>query len=164
MDIKRVVVGLLEENCYIVTKDNQTIIIDPGEESSKIIKECADKNVVGVLITHHHFDHVGALKEIEKHFNIKEGSCPNIGFKIINNPGHSIDSVSYYFETEKVMFVGDFIFQNSIGRTDLPTGSDIQMQESLNMISKYPDDIVLYPGHGDKTTLKQEKRNFKYYY
>ena len=164
MEIKRVVVGSLEENCYVVTKNNQTIIIDPGDEAEKIINECQEKNVVGVLITHHHFDHIGALKEIEKYFNIKEGNCPNIGFEKLKNPGHSKDSVSYYFKEEKVLFCGDFIFQNSIGRTDLESGSDKEMIESLKMISNYPDDLVIYPGHGEKTALGYEKSNFKYYY
>lgn len=164
MIIDRVVVGPLEENCYIVTKDDKTIIIDPGDEAEKIINAAKDKNIVGVLITHHHFDHVGALKEIEDYFNIKEGSCLNIGFEIIKNPGHSRDSVSYYFKDDKVMFVGDFIFLNSIGRCDLPTGSYEEMQKSLEFISKYPDDIVLYPGHGDATNLGYEKNNFKHYY
>lgn len=164
MIVDRMIVGALKENCYIVTKNDKTIIIDPGDDVEKIIDACKGKNVVGVLITHHHFDHVGALKGIEKHFNIKEGNCPNIGFKVIKNPGHSNDSVSYYFKDDKVMFVGDFIFLNSIGRTDLPTGSDIEMQKSLELIGKYPDDITLYPGHGDKTNLGYEKNNFKYYY
>lgn len=164
MEIKKVCVGSLEENCYIVTRNNQTIIIDPGYEAENIINACTNKNVVGVLITHHHFDHIGALKEIEEHFNIKEGNCPNIGFEIIKNPGHSKDSVSYYFKEEKVLFCGDFIFQNSIGRTDLETGNDKEMIESLKMISKYPDDLIIYPGHGEKTTLGHEKNNFKYYY
>ena len=132
MEIKKVCVGSLEENCYIVTRNNQTIIIDPGDEAENIINACTNKNVVGVLITHHHFDHIGALKEIEDHFNIKEGSCPNIGFEIIKNPGHSKDSVSYYFKEEKVICsVGTLYFKDSIGRTDLETGSDIEMIESL---------------------------------
>lgn len=62
MIIDKVVVGPLAENCYIVTKNEKTIIIDPGDEGKKIIDVAKDKNVVGVLITHHHFDHIGALK------------------------------------------------------------------------------------------------------
>ena len=61
MEIKKVCVGSLEENCYIVTRNNQTIIIDPGYEAENIINACTNKNVVGVLITHHHFDHIGEL-------------------------------------------------------------------------------------------------------
>ena len=163
MKIERLIVGPLEENCYIVTIDNKSIIIDPGDEAEKIINACKNKKIVGVLITHHHFDHVGALKAVEDYFKIKEGNCPNIGFKVIKNPGHSNDSVSFYFKEDKVMFVGDFIFLNNIGRCDLPTGSDKEMLESLAYIKKYPNDIVLYPGHGEPTNLGYEKNNFKYY-
>ena len=74
-----------------------------------------------------------------------------------------MDSITFYFEKERIMFDGDFIFNRSIGRTDLG-GSDKLMQESLEKISKYPDDIILYPGHGPKTILGEEKKYFKYYY
>lgn len=165
MQIERIVVGDLEENCYILTKNNRTIIVDPGDEALKIIKSLSDKNVVGVLITHHHFDHIGALKEIEEYFKIKEDrEIEGFKYEIIETPGHTSDSVSYYFPDDKVLFAGDFLFLNSIGRTDLPTGNDIEMQKSLELIRKYPDDVVVYPGHGEATTLGHEKDNFKYYY
>ena len=61
------------------------------------------------------------------------------------------------------MFTGDFIFNHSIGRTDLG-GSDKDMKESLEMIKKYPDNTVLYPGHGPATTLGEEKSLFSLYY
>lgn len=137
--------------CY---KNNKTIIIDPGDEAEKIIAACQNKNVVGVLITHHHFDHIGALKEIENYFKIKESKIiDGFNYQVIEVPGHSSDSVVYYFKDDKVMFVGDFIFLNSIGRTDLLSGSAKEMIKSLELIKNYPDDIVLYPGHGDFTTL-----------
>ena len=62
------------------------------------------------------------------------------------------------------MFVGDFIFKNSIGRFDFPESNPIHMLNSLMLISKYPDDITLYPGHGDSTILGKEKENFKKYF
>ena len=165
MIVEKIVVGYLEENCYIVTKNNKTIIIDPGDEASKIINVAKNKNVVGILVTHHHPDHIGALKEIEEYYNLKETKeVESFDFKVINTSGHTKDSVSYYFPKEKVLFVGDFLFLNSIGRTDLPTGSDIEMQASLELISKYPDDVIVYPGHGEATTLGHEKNNFRYYY
>ena len=57
------------------------------------------------------------------------------------------------------MFVGDFIFKESIGRTDLPGGDNIDMKKSLEKILTYDDNIKLYPGHDDETTLKYEKEN-----
>ena len=57
------------------------------------------------------------------------------------------------------MFVGDFIFKESIGRTDLPGGDNIDMKKSLEKILTYDEHIKLYPGHDDETTLKYEKEN-----
>ena len=62
MNIKKISVGRLQANCYILEKDNKVLIIDPGDELDKI-DELIDGEVIGVLITHNHFDHVSALKE-----------------------------------------------------------------------------------------------------
>lgn len=164
MKIDRLVVGELQENCYIVTIKNNSIIIDPGDEAEKIIKASKDLNVVEIFVTHNHFDHIGALERLEKYFGLKAGRCTHLfDYQVINTPGHTKDSKSLYFEKEKVMFVGDFIFQGSIGRTDLG-GNSADMFNSLKMMMKYPDDVTLFPGHGDKTSLGWEKNNFKYYF
>ena len=60
------------------------------------------------------------------------------------------------------MFIGDFIFKDSVGRTDLPGGSDEDMKASLEKIKTFPDDITLYPGHNEVTTLQYEKENNPY--
>lgn len=163
--VKRIVVGVLEENCYIVTKNGRTLIVDPGDEASKIILECKERDVKEILITHNHFDHVGALKEVEDYFSIKANvKSGYFDYEIINTPGHTSDSVSFYFPKDAVLFSGDFIFADSIGRTDLATGSNQEMKESLEKIEKYPDNITVYPGHGESTTLGKEKANFPFYY
>lgn len=164
MQIEKVVVGPLQANCYIVTKNNKTIIIDPGDEADKIIDATKKKDVVGILITHHHFDHIGALKDIENYFHLKEAlNVTEFNYEIIKTPGHTDDSVCYYFKDDKVLFSGDFLFYKSIGRTDFPIGSDKKMHQSLELISKYPDNIKVYPGHGLSTVLGDEKVYFKLY-
>ena len=165
MKIKRLVVGILEENCYILEKNNKLLIIDPGDNFNLINKYINNKNVVGVLITHHHNDHIGALNEVLKFYDLKENIVNDIDFdfEIIKTPGHSSDSISYYFKKENFMFTGDFLFKDAIGRVDLPTGSSEEMIESLYKIMDYPDNVQIYPGHGDKTILGREKKNFKYY-
>lgn len=164
MEIERIIVGPLETNTYIVTKNNKTVIIDPGFEEEKIIKACKNKNVIGILITHHHFDHVTALPKIEEYFQLKESrKIKDFPFEVISTPGHTSDSVSFYFKEDKILFSGDFIFLDSIGRCDLPTGNYAEMQKSLKLISKYPSNTIIYPGHGEATTLEHEKQNFKYY-
>ena len=61
------------------------------------------------------------------------------------------------------MFVGDFIFRDTVGRCDLPTGSSSEMDKSIARIKEYSDDINLYPGHGDETTLGREKTHNLYF-
>ena len=172
MDINVVVTGYLDENCYILSKNGKCLIVDPGDDYNDIVKAVGDNKVLGVLITHSHFDHIGALRnflvkrsiKIFKRSNLeeKEYEIEDFKFKCIYTPGHSKDSVTFYFEEDKVMFIGDFIFKNSIGRTDLPGGSDVEMQESIKKILEYPDDTKLYPGHNSNTTLGEEKKNNQY--
>ena len=62
------VVGALQENCYVCSIGNNAFIVDPGDEANRIIDACKGKNVVEIIVTHHHFDHIGALDEIKKYF------------------------------------------------------------------------------------------------
>lgn len=169
MEVKTVVTGYLDENCYLLIQNGTCLVVDPGDDFNKIKAEIGDNKVLGVLITHSHFDHIGALRnfltkrsiKIFKRSNLeeKEYTIGDFKFKCIYTPGHSKDSVSFYFEEEDFMLVGDFIFKESIGRTDLPGGSDIEMRNSLEKIKEYPSNITLYPGHNEITTLKYEKEN-----
>ena len=172
MKIERLVVGDLFENCYILTIDNSVIIVDPGDNFDLIDNSISGKNITCVLITHNHFDHVGALKDIIKKYNPlvldhsklieKDYSLDGFSFKVIFTPGHSKDSVTYYFKKENVMFVGDFIFRNSIGRCDLEGGDFNEMLNSISKIKKYKECTIM-PGHGDSTTLKYEIENNEYF-
>jgi len=165
MKIERIVVGELSTNCYLLSIDNEVVIIDPGDDFEKIKNQVGERKVVGVLITHFHFDHIGALEEVIGYYNVETNKVKSKNFKyeVIETPGHTMDSRTYYFKKEKVMFVGDFIFNHSIGRTDLG-GSDKDMTNSLKMMYNYEDDITIYPGHGLSTTLKEEKKYLNTYY
>lgn len=169
METKCVITGFLDENCYLIIKNGTCLVVDPGDDFHKIKEEIGDNKILGVLITHSHADHIGALRnfltkrsiKIFKRSNLeeKEYTIGDFKFKCIYTPGHSKDSVTFYFEEEKIMFVGDFIFKDSIGRCDLPGGSESEMKDSINKILEYPDDIKLYPGHYQETTLGDEKTN-----
>ncbi len=166
MEIKKIVVGALEENCYVLIKNKTCLIVDPGADYNKIKEQIGNNKVLGVLITHSHFDHIGALRnfltkrsvKIFKKSNLQEQEyiIGDFKFRCIYTPGHSKDSVTFYFEEEKVMFVGDFIFNDSIGRTDLPGGNAKEMENSLNKIKQYDGEIIIYPGHDESSTLKDE--------
>lgn len=174
MEVKQIVTGALDENCYLLLQDDKCLVVDPGDEYPKIKDAIGDKKVVGVLITHAHFDHIGALRnfltkksmKIFKKSNLEEGKTYELGpfcFEVIFTPGHSSDSVSYYFKEEKKLFTGDFIFRDTVGRVDLPTGSEKEMKESIEKAKILPDELELYPGHGDITTLGREKKYNLYF-
>lgn len=172
MKIDVVKVGYLETNVYILSKDGHTLIIDPGDEPEKIIEKVKGK-VDGIIITHHHFDHIGALDDIKEkydakvydRYNLKEGEN-QIGefvFEVIYTPGHTDDLISIYFKEDESLFCGDFIFKGSIGRFDFPESDFNDMQESIKKIIKYPKTTHIYPGHEDKTTLGDEYKTLMSY-
>ncbi len=79
--------------------------------------------------------------------------------KVIATPGHTAGSCCYYFEEAHVLICGDTIFQESVGRTDLPTGSASQLVRSIReKIFTLPEETQLFPGHGDSTTVGHEKK------
>lgn len=162
MIIKTIKVGYLQTNCYILIKDKDALIIDPGDEYEKIKKEIENLNVKAILITHHHFDHVGALEYfknieiIDYKSELKQYKINNFEFEMLETKGHTDDSVSFYFKKENIMFVGDFVFKESIGRTDLETGNNEKMKNSIERLKTYPIETKLYPGHGEETTLEYE--------
>ena len=80
----------------------------------------------------------------------------NQRFTIIETPGHTPGSVFFYNEKEHISFSGDTIFKRSIGRTDLEGGSMFQMIQTLRFVSQLPDKTILYPGHGESTTIGDE--------
>ena len=162
MIVKKLVVGNMQANCYIIENDDSCIIVDPGAEISKI-KETITKEVKGVLITHSHTDHTGALGNIIHEYNVKiNDKFDGFDYEIIDTKGHTSDSKSFYFPNEGIMFTGDFLFKDSIGRLDLG-GNNRDMINSLNKIVKYPLDTKIYPGHGEETTIFNELDNIDYF-
>lgn len=160
MKINKVIVGPLKTNCYILSLDDKCLVIDPGDEYEKIKKEIGEKQVVGVIVTHHHFDHIGALNYFNKdlifdksNLEEKKYNISGFNFEVIYTPGHKEDSITIFFEKENIMFTGDFIFKDSIGRIDLPGGNYLDMINSLSKIKKYDKTIKIYPGHGEDTDL-----------
>lgn len=79
-------------------------------------------------------------------------------FEVRFTPGHSPGHVIFYVEEAGVAFVGDVVFQGSIGRSDLPGGDLEQLMHSIReQVLTLPDETVLYPGHGPATTVAQER-------
>lgn len=77
--------------------------------------------------------------------------------KVMETPGHTVGGVCYIADNN--MFCGDTLFMESVGRTDLPTGSPKELMKSLRKLATIKNDMKLFPGHGDNSTLDHEKRN-----
>lgn len=173
MKIEKVSVGYLKTNCYVLENNDEVLVIDPGDEGEKIIELINGRRVVGIIITHYHFDHIGALEFVKEQTgarvydmaSLKEGKnkIGSFEFNCLITKGHKEDEISLFFEKEKVLFCGDFIFKNSIGRWDLPGGSSEDMKKSIEFIFSFPLDMQIYPGHGEPTTLRDEKDNLENY-
>jgi glyoxylase-like metal-dependent hydrolase (beta-lactamase superfamily II) len=194
-------VGAFEENCYLVSdKDSgRGALIDPGDEGELIVDMVNRSGVrlEAIWLTHAHVDHIGAVAEVRRHFDVPvflhpldlpyytrlsaraaemygipfeqpdgpdrelaDGdvvTCGALRFTVMHVPGHAPGLVS--FNGHGVAFGGDLLFAGSIGRTDLPLGSPAAMDASLERFATLPDDTVVYPGHGPKTTLAREKQS-----
>lgn len=171
MKIESIRVGMLGTNCYILGKNDKVLVVDPGDEADKIKSIIGKRKVVGIIVTHYHFDHIGALNEIKQwsganiydYINLEEGMCKidDFEFETIYTPGHKEDLISIYFKDEQALFCGDFIFENSIGRFDLEGSNFRDMKKSIRKILTYPMEMKIYPGHGDATTLAHEKNNLE---
>ena len=140
---------------------------------------------VALLITHAHPDHICGLDFFRQHYpslpvfgtnyehGLREYLFDNSGSntsednvftrnnlpspQVIRTPGHKEDSVCFYFERDKMLFTGDTLFQESVGRTDLEGGDTGLLLQSLHRLMELPEDTVVYPGHAYPTTIAHEK-------
>ena len=88
----------------------------------------------------------------------EEITLAGVTFRVIASPGHTAGSCCYYVPEEGILFSGDTIFRAGYGRTDLPTGNTRKLMESItHLLSTLPEDTVIYPGHGEGTTVKYER-------
>jgi len=106
--------------------------------------------LAGVSFSHEHAD-----------FPLKEGDVieqANIKLDVLHTPGHTQGGICLYSKNEGIIFVGDTLFADSVGRTDFPGGNAAQLIKSIKQkLCTLPDETIVYPGHGPQTTISQEK-------
>lgn len=97
---------------------------------------------------------------------LQEGDVVEFGhqqLQVFYTPGHCEGSICLYSAENKVIFTGDVIFEMCIGRSDLPTGNEVQLQQSIReKILTLPDDVAILSGHGDATTVGREREGNMY--
>ena len=104
----------------------------------------------------------GNFKKLQKATRLLEDDdiikIADVSLKVIHTPGHTPGSISLFYDD--ILLSGDTLFADGVGRTDLPYGNSKQISESIkNKLFCLDDSIVVFPGHGEKTTIAQEKRN-----
>lgn len=199
MKIENFIVGMYETNSYIVYDEDtlEACVIDSGDQSKSLIRFVDRNNLMlkAIILTHYHYDHIGAVMELKNKFNshiychkrerlglmdpeingskigngkiisitpdtvLSEGDIiriGNIALEIIHTPGHTPGSICIKAKGKNIVFTGDTIFSDDLGRTDLIGGSEEMLKKSIvNKVSKWSDEIVIYPGHGESCIMKE---------
>lgn len=186
MKIKRFIGGILQSNGYVIYQQEggPCYVIDPGYTAGNFIDFIEKKNLdmQGILLTHHHYDHTGAVEKLKSRFScpvylhrcdmdlykkeveqpMEDGDVLRLGeesIQVIHTPGHTAGSVCFYSEKSKLAFTGDTIFNVDLGRTDLEDGSENDMIRSCReIIDGWSNEIYIYPGHGDGCNMKKVRR------
>lgn len=181
--------GVYEENCYVLKAgEGEAAVIDPGDDADRILDllEREGLRAIAVLLTHGHWDHIGAVSDVADAFAapvmlhaadlplIQEWAprpieparllahgdriaCGGLVFEILHTPGHTPGSLC--LRTGNRLFTGDTVFKGTVGRTDFPGGSSEALHASIrDHLLPLPDDIEVYPGHGAPTTIGDERR------
>ncbi len=192
MTIQTLPLGAFQANCYLVSDENGvTALIDPGAQPEKICSALGESTraVKAILLTHGHFDHIGAVQTLAKKFSCpvyvhetelllprkltkgelyytdfyRDGDTVAVGdlrFTVLHTPGHSPGSVC--LRCADKLFTGDTLFSGSCGRIDFSGGNARKMQESLARLAAIEDNLAVLPGHGEKTTLSIERASNPY--
>ncbi len=173
-------------------KSGLCAVIDPATRSAKILETAQAQGwrVGCILLTHAHFDHTGALKSLhaalpdvpiyvhaldaDNNTNMSNGnlvytntyadgdavSCGGLTFRVLHTPGHTPGSVC--LACGDALFTGDTLFAGSYGRTDFIGGDERAMRASLARLGRLEGDYTVLPGHGERSTLDEERRTNPY--
>ena len=188
LKIHTLTLGMYQTNTYIIHEENSTscCVIDPGYRADVILEKCRSLGLTvdAILLTHGHFDHVGAVKDLAADTDCRvflcaddtalppmftagklyytdtytESSLLNIAglyIQVLHTPGHTPGSVCLLVEDS--LFSGDTLFAGSCGRTDIG-GDWPSIQASLKRLAELEANLAVFPGHGDSTTLAEEKQ------
>ena len=181
--------GDYQTNCYIIHEENSKTccILDPGYDADFILDKLDSLGLTleAILLTHGHFDHVGAVKELaaetgcDVYIHPEDLTMPpmmtagplyytktyaegtqlklaGLDLGVLHTPGHTPGSVCLVCENS--IFAGDTLFRGSCGRTDLPGGDWATIVNSLHRLAALEGNFWVYSGHGPTTTLRDEKK------
>jgi glyoxylase-like metal-dependent hydrolase (beta-lactamase superfamily II) len=185
------VLGPLQTNAYVLSSDGEAALVDPGDAPPHLAEAWDGHSLRYVLLTHGHFDHADGAEALHARTGapilyhpdeastfwamgrqppplsrpLAEGSRLPLGGEellVWHLPGHSPGSVAYLWEKGKIAVVGDVLFAQSVGRSDLPGGSWDVLRRSLARLLGLDDGWRILPGHGPATDLAREREQNPY--
>jgi glyoxylase-like metal-dependent hydrolase (beta-lactamase superfamily II) len=184
LKLKALSVAPYGTNCYLLTcpETKQALLIDPAGDAEAILEMCANVDVRRILITHGHGDHVMALDEVREalqvpvgmhpadaegfgiaaDFELQDGMRLGVGrrqVRVVHIPGHTPGSVALRFDRRAV--VGDAIFQGGPGASRSPEALETSLLSLQRTVFTWPDDTLMYNGHGDPATVGVERPDFQ---
>ena len=185
MAVEQIPVGQMQNFAYVVsdTDTGEAVIIDPSWDLAELelVINRDSLKVRYIINTHHHFDHTtgneqmarstGApiaqheASELYHDVPLRDGDVIRFGksaLGVLHTPGHAKDSICLMGDGK--IFTGDTLFVGACGRVDLPGGSSRELYHSIfDVLSKVPDDVVMYPGHDYGSTptspMGEQKRS-----
>lgn len=178
LDLRVVTVGSMQENCYILHDPaaGQCLVFDPGAEPERIMPLISDSRVTGILLTHAHADHIGAVEAIRAAtgapVSIHGAELPALGavhhdtliddgdtivlgahtIRAVHTPGHTPGMISFIIDDQQAI-VGDTLFGGGPGRTWSAADFRTTLATLRDVILSWPDTLVCHPGHGDSFQL-----------
>jgi glyoxylase-like metal-dependent hydrolase (beta-lactamase superfamily II) len=178
-------VGPWPMNTYLVVCEdtNCSAIVDPGSDAEAILASAQDTQVVKILITHTHSDHIGALEQVRSATKVpvyvhpldaeganldydvplKDGDVIEVGnlrLRAIHTPGHTPGQVCLLLE-DGLALVGDTIFVGGPGHTSSHKDFKTTMHTMQEIVFKWPDETEFYPGHGPSGVIGEERPAFE---
>ncbi len=188
LDLRMLTLGAFETNCYLLVEpeENRGILIDPADQAQEILAWIAPVSVRRIVITHGHHDHVGALEEVRRSLAVPVGIHPadaerfNLAFDFELQDGDQIDLGEHHLFVSHVpghtpgsialqlhdggkpprAIVGDAVFPGGPGHTSSPEALRTLLDSLSRTVFTWDDATLLYPGHGDSTTVGAEREGF----
>ena len=180
VEITRVVVGPLDNNVHVIrcVETSEAVLLDAADEPELLLALCRDLGVRGVLQTHGHRDHIGAVPALRAAgYPVLVGAgdasrlpgydgllvddqvldVGQLRLRALHTPGHTPGSMSFAVEGSLVVFSGDTLFPGGPGATRSPDSDFDAIIASVERLLGFEDDTVVMPGHGADTTVGTER-------